>query len=351
MALISKNLKKTTTLQDDAVLVTIDRNDKQLNAGNKLITYENLKNQISDDIDTIIGDLTITGNLIVEGNSTLGDTVTDAVIVNGVISGTDLTFEGTANSFEATIRVADPTLDTVYTVPAVGAAAGTFIMSPGNGQTVTGTTNFDDATITNTFTSSVSEQVLNTGVTIDGVLLKDGNVLTDLGAVGTPAVQIGSVDTGFYQVSSTQTGMSQGGVLVAIMDDDGLAANTFRLRVPYVTPGAGTVTVVEYGDGRDITTELTLTDFVVGALAGAAADLGIGNIVASFPAGQHFELVSAFNEISLTCAGTAVNTDTGLGSAIASGVINNLSGTATFEDRFTGLTLTTDPLGGHLFLI
>ena len=107
-----------------------------------------------------------------------------------------------------------------------------------------------------------------------------------------------------------------------------------------------TITAVEYGDGRDVTTVLTLTNFVVGALAGAGAALGMGNIVYTFPAGQHVELVYGLSSLSLTAAGTAVNTDTGLGSVIASGAVSVLSGTATFEDRLTGQTIATAAAGG-----
>jgi hypothetical protein len=123
-------------------------------------------------------------------------------------------------------------------------------------------------------------------------------------------------------------------------------SDSLRSRVPLVTTGVGTVSVVEYGSGRDFTTVLTLTDFVVGALAGAGAALGVGNIVAAFPAGQHLELVYSLASLNLKCAGTAVATKTGLGSVIASGAISVLSGTATFQDRLTGQTITTDPAGG-----
>jgi hypothetical protein len=106
-----------------------------------------------------------------------------------------------------------------------------------------------------------------------------------------------------------------------------------------------TVSIEEYGDGKDITTKLTLTNFIVGTLAGAG-NLRVGNIVYAFPAGQHFELVSALSAIVLTAAGTAVNTDTGLGSVIASGAGATLDGTATFEDRLTGQTIGTAATGG-----
>ena len=107
-----------------------------------------------------------------------------------------------------------------------------------------------------------------------------------------------------------------------------------------------TVTINEYSTGRDVTTVLTLNSFIVGALAGAGAALGVGKIVYAFPAGQHFELVSSLSSISLTCAGTAVATDTGLGSVIATGAVSVLSGTATFEDRLTGQTINTAAAGG-----
>jgi len=141
-------------------------------------------------------------------------------------------------------------------------------------------------------------------------------------------------------------GFSVAGALATIADTNGLSSDRLTARVALGTPGAGTVTAVEHSDGKDVTTVLTLSDFVVGALAGAAANLGIGNILYSFPAGQHFELVSSFSSIVLTAAGTGVATDTGLGSVIASGAVAVLDGTATFEDRLTGQTITTDAAGG-----
>lgn len=115
---------------------------------------------------------------------------------------------------------------------------------------------------------------------------------------------------------------------------------------PLTTTPVATVSITEYSTGKDITAVLTLTNFVIGALAGAAANLGIGSKVAAYPSGQHFELVYSFSSLSLKCAGTAVATDTGLGSVAASGAVALLSGTATFEDRITGQTITTGTSGG-----
>jgi len=111
------------------------------------------------------------------------------------------------------------------------------------------------------------------------------------------------------------------------------------------TTPVSTVVINEYGDGRDMTTVLTLTNFIVGALAGAGAALGVGNIVAAFPAGAHVENWY-YLSLSMKCAGTAVNTDTGLGSVIASGAVATLDDPATFENRLTGQTVPTASGGG-----
>lgn len=111
--------------------------------------------------------------------------------------------------------------------------------------------------------------------------------------------------------------------------------------------GLSTITTAEYSTGAAVTTVLTLNNFVIGALAGAGAALGIGSIVYTFPASDlHTELFFSFENLVLTAAGTAVNTDTGLGSVVASGAVSVLSGTATFEDRLTGQTIGTNSAGG-----
>lgn len=110
-------------------------------------------------------------------------------------------------------------------------------------------------------------------------------------------------------------------------------------------PAVSTIVVEESGDGVHHITKLTLTDFVIGALAGAGAALGLGSKLYTFPAGVHVEGAS-YIDLSLKAAGTAVNTDTGLGSVVATGAVSVLSGTGTFEDRHTGQTIATAAAGG-----
>lgn len=125
-----------------------------------------------------------------------------------------------------------------------------------------------------------------------------------------------------------------------------LVSEYIRSKTNLGSTPVSTVTFNEFSTGKDVVTVLTLTNFVVGALAGAGAALGMGNIVYSFPAGQHAEICYAFKSLVLTCPGTAVNADVGLGSVIASGAVSVLSGTATFEDRLTGQTIGTAASGG-----
>lgn len=144
-----------------------------------------------------------------------------------------------------------------------------------------------------------------------------------------------------YDTGKTKIGTSSTGTAYTSLGYSGGGQSGSTL----VTTPVSTVTINEYGDGRDITTVLTLTDFVVGALAGAGAALGVGNIVAAYPAGNHVEQFY-YETLSLKAAGTAVATKTGLGSVIASGAISVLSGTATFQDRLTGQTISTAAAGG-----
>lgn len=110
--------------------------------------------------------------------------------------------------------------------------------------------------------------------------------------------------------------------------------------------GLSTITCVEYSTGRDIVVYLTLNNFVVGALASASAALAMGNIIYTLPAGAQFTTV-AYKSISLTCPGTAVAVDLGIGSLIGSGAQSVLSGVgATAEDYLTGVATTTSSSGG-----
>jgi hypothetical protein len=116
---------------------------------------------------------------------------------------------------------------------------------------------------------------------------------------------------------------------------------------PLLKTGFDTVSIVEYGDGMNNVSVLTLTDFIIGTIPAAAAALGVGAAVAYFPASPGVHIEDAYAQsLSLKLPGTVVNADVGLGSVVATGAINLLSGTGTFEDRLTGQTIPTAIGGG-----
>jgi len=130
--------------------------------------------------------------------------------------------------------------------------------------------------------------------------------------------------------------------LQEITDNGAVTTNTITAPGLLSSASLGTagtnVTAVHYGDGKNIVTNLTLTN-VSYTIAGAA-DEAIGAFIYSFPSGtvSLFEVMS-FN-LSLQGGGTvdADTPDVGVGSVIATGAVAVLSGTATFEDYVTGQT-------------
>lgn len=100
------------------------------------------------------------------------------------------------------------------------------------------------------------------------------------------------------------------------------------------TPATG-VTAVEYGDGVHHKTVLTI-DTVLPAIAGGA-NLGVGKLIYTFPAGN-VQVQAASMDVAIKQSTNKITADTpeiGLGTVIASGAVDVLSGTATFEDILT----------------
>lgn len=110
------------------------------------------------------------------------------------------------------------------------------------------------------------------------------------------------------------------------------------------TKGAATVEAIEYGDGIHHMTKLTLTNYVVGPLAGAAAAKALvpPTPLYTFPSG--YQLVTVCRaKIGLTAAGTAVTPEIGVGSVVGDGSANATIGAAgaTMEDYVEGFAVAT----------
>jgi len=101
---------------------------------------------------------------------------------------------------------------------------------------------------------------------------------------------------------------------------------------------AGTnVTAYEYGTPYNRTTVLTLASVDVPDIAGGA-DLGVGALIYTFPAGEVCIRTSSMSVAIQQVDGNidADQPEIGLGTVIASGAVAVLSGTATFENIITG---------------
>lgn len=169
-----------------------------------------------------------------------------------------------------------------------------------------------------------------------------GRILAGNGTMANPAISfIDEPDCGFYQLGINQIGIAMGGVIMGYLYTDGIYADNFFPRVEPITEGAATAVAVTKGDGADFTTEITLTNFVIGPLAGAAAAkvLVPATKLFSFPAGAHM-ISASYVSLALTAAGTAKTPDVGLGTVAGDGSANatlNLSA-AGAEDIMTGFT-------------
>lgn len=96
------------------------------------------------------------------------------------------------------------------------------------------------------------------------------------------------------------------------------------------------VTAVEYGNGYEHTTVLTVST-VLPSIAGGAS-LGVGVLLYTLPAGAQI-ISESYMSMAITQTTGHINANTptvGLGTVIASGAISVLSGTATFQDIMVG---------------
>lgn len=152
---------------------------------------------------------------------------------------------------------------------------------------------------------------------------------------------------------------ADGGDVELLAGDDLIGSSTSKILNANNIGAVGAVTAVavEHGDGKRHTTVLTLTDFVIGPLAGAAAAKVLVPPTALYvlPAGVQV-IKYAYMSLALTAAGTAQTPELGLGSIIGDGTANADIGTAgaTQEDYFIGTAggdtdtqgvVATGPLG------
>jgi hypothetical protein len=104
------------------------------------------------------------------------------------------------------------------------------------------------------------------------------------------------------------------------------------------TPATGTLTVLETGIDQNRVTTIDIADLVL--ITTTNANKGDGKLLYTLPAGN---ILITRASISLGIEGTAAlnaadTPDVGLGTSVATGTIDVLSGTAAFENILTGQT-------------
>jgi hypothetical protein len=151
----------------------------------------------------------------------------------------------------------------------------------------------------------------------DGVISLTTLALED-GTVSALPIQFGADgNNGFYGVSDTQLGVAVEGALVATADTSGLTADSLRARVELGTANTG-VTAVSYGDGKNFTTVLTISQVDAIEVADNAA-LADGYLLYTFPAGP-IVVSAAYMTMAVTLAeDTTATAEVGLGTTIGSG--------------------------------
>jgi hypothetical protein len=283
-----KALAQTTSLAGDDVILVLQENMNQKNAGNKGITVDNFVTAIESRIDDVVGNLDITGNLTVTGTSTFAGAITGAdyfqftkevnhtITVaasttaataggnisvkagsgstsgaggNATISSGDAGNTAGATSGNLTITSGNEGSGTgltgsinINTANATGGAAGNINVNPGttSSTTVSAKTEISKGIVRKPLSSSVAS-----GGTITGKQLVDG-LITCTGATGNwqlpTAAQIttaiGSTPAGTqFEFTVNAAGMTATNVCTLLV-----GANISVPATPIVT-GSGTLTV------------------------------------------------------------------------------------------------------------
>jgi hypothetical protein len=175
-----------------------------------------------------------------------------------------------------------------------------------------------------------------------GVAYKDPDLTTGWAIDGTPVTSTAAeINAGSGAGVTAGTVTASKGVVVDSNKDvsDFRDVGTRKLKT---TGNVGTAntgsTAVEYGDGYNHTTVLTVST-TLPAIAGGA-NLAVGKLLYTFPAGAII-VESAYMSLGITQSQGNIDADTpdgGLGTVIASGAVATLNGTATFENIITGQT-------------
>lgn len=257
--------------------------------------------EIIDLLNGVSGDLTISGTATFNGNVVIGSDATDTLTINATVvnfSGANaMVFEGaTANGFEATIAIADPTADSVYTIPDVGTSS--FVMTAGT-QSVGGDKTFTGAVAVTKAAGAVGISI-DAGTTDSTVDVIDINL--DVNSASVNAIDI-STDVG--------TALSAGELVKSVkIDTNALAADADTSEIYGVDITASTVSTSRADiKGVKVTTDGTMdtADTIYGVevqldntKTGGSESAGVyvnSNVTLNHASETHFGLVVDIRDV------------------------------------------------------
>jgi hypothetical protein len=297
-------LTNTTGYTGDSSLVTTG----VLNSGSINTSFGTINNGASAITTTGLvsaGSLTVTGTTTLNGNLILGDAAADTLTIAATIQGaTPLAFEGgTANGFETSVAIADPSADRTITFP--------------------------DATLT-----------VNAAGDISGTTLASNVVTSSLTAVAT-------IGTGVWAATDVAVAHGGTGASTATAGFDALSPMTAEGDILY-GGSSGTVTKLAKGSDADV---LTLASGIpswatptTGDITGVTAGTGLSGGGSSGSVTLNVEA----SQTQITAVG-----DLGTGSITSNfGTINNGSSTITTTGAVATGALTPSSIAftGNLYL-
>ncbi|MEE9356572.1 MAG: hypothetical protein V3U75_13360 [Methylococcaceae bacterium] len=251
-------------------------------------------------------------NRMASQESTHPDTLTAAeiAVLDGATAGTQVASKAVVADTNVNTGIAKVTALHIGT-------SGSEVQVTASPADLNAVTNFEE-----TISATTSEVTIATGKTID--VADDGGLKLNSVAISSTAAELNLLD-------GTVVGNTVASK-VPLLD----AAKALRTNANVGTAGTN-VTAVEYGDGYNHVTVLTLTAASLTPTIPADAE-GAGAIIYTFPAGVYVAN-ACHMDITAIVADSATNAaDLGVGSLISSGDIATLT-TAAMEDWVTGQTV------------
>lgn len=219
--------------------------------------------------------------------------IIDAVndLTDGTISTTDLILTGDLTVGDTTNATSKDT-GSIITEGGIGVEKDVF-----TGGKVTATTGV--------VTDTISEKTATSGITIDGVLIKDSTISLGDGTVADLSVKIGAdANNGLYGVSDTQLGIAVEGTLVAGFDTNGVFTSIISEQVAATGVTIDSVLLIDGG--------VYATSEVETGSGGVLSSAGGGSIASFYPSSAQDDIAAGVGgAIIITNYYTTINTDAG----------------------------------------